>query len=308
VNLNTSLLQQRALFYSPLSFCRGYEAKLAASVLGDWESSIERGELSCRGEQVRLWFKQLDWDSQYFSCATFRIELIEWDAGIADPRQSVSDLLSDLWIELQQTYQRFYLLMDVPSEDTVVLQAAGMSGMRLVETRLTYYHNQLDQICAQDVLPVRQAVKEDIENLRQVARQARNDYDRFHADPFYSPETADEFLAEYVAQCVKGYTDVVLVPAVDSDPPGAFVCGTKDLSSVSELSAGRLVLVAVAEPRRGWYHNLNQALMLWMREQGMQMIVNTTQSTNRAVIHVCESLGYQYGRASHILALNRQGE
>lgn len=45
--------------------------------------------------------------------------------------------------------------------------------------------------------------------------------------------------------------------------------------------------------------------MVWMDQQGIQMIVNTTQSTNRAVIHVCESIGYQYGRATHILAFNR---
>jgi len=303
--LNTSLLQQRALFYSPLSFCRDYEAELTRNVLEGWEASIERGDLSCRGDQVRVWFKKLDWDSQYFSCPTLRIELIEWEEGISDPRRHVSDLLSNLWTELQQTYQRYYLFMEVPSEDTEVLQAAGMAGMRLVETRLTYYHDRLDQISPKDVLPVRQAAKEDIENLRQVARQARNAYDRFHADPFYSQETADEFLAEYVAQCVKGFTDVVLVPAVDSDPPGAFVCGAKDISPVSEIAAGRLVLVAVDEPRRGWYRNLNQALMLWMQEQGIQLIVNTTQSTNRPVIHVCESIGYQYGQATHILALNR---
>lgn len=162
--MSASLLQQRALFYSPLSFCRGYEEKLAQGVLGDWEASIKRGELSCRGDQVRLWFKKLDWDSQYFSCPTLRIELIEWEEEIADPRQSVSDLLSNLWTELQQSYKRFYLYMEVPSEDTVILQAAGMAGMRLVETRLTYYHNQLNQIAPKDVFPVRKADEKDIEN------------------------------------------------------------------------------------------------------------------------------------------------
>ncbi len=207
--------------------------------------------------------------------------------------------------ELTKQHQRIYLFAEVPSEDTVVLQALGIARLRLIETRVTYFHDQLKMKDSVNKYPVRAATTADIPNLRQVAMQARNDYDRFHADPFFSTETADHFLAEYVEQCVKGLTEIVLVPVVDDAPPDAFVCGSVGIDPLGKYPVGRLVLVAVNESRRGWYRSLNSALMHWMCEQGMSCLVNTTQSTNRAVIHVCETLGYKYGRSTHLFATNQ---
>ncbi len=294
--------QQRALLFSPLSFFRGHEIEIANAVLDDLTKSKNNGSLQCFGDEIRLWFKKLEWDTNYFHCPTYRLDFVEWDDHVEHPELPIAETLLSLQAELNQRHQNYYLFSEAPSEDTVLLQAFGLAGMRLIETRLTYFHDQLKSIEIEKSYPVRVATEADIHHLRSVAMQARNDFDRFHADPFFSTETADEFIAEYVEQCVKGLTDVVLVPAVDSAPPGAFVCGSAGVDILGEVSVGRLVLVAVSEPRRGCYRWLNQSLMLWMREQGMSCIVNTTQSTNRAVIHVCETLGYQYGRSTHLFA------
>ncbi|HAH49074.1 hypothetical protein [Gimesia sp.] len=299
-----SPFQQRAFFYSPFSFWRDQTAEISTAVLNELTASQESGSLESRGNTVRIWFKKLDWDSNYFQCPTVRLDFVEWDSQIQDPRSEIAKLILDLKQELIEKYQRFYLFSEVPSEDKLVLQALGQAGMRLVETRLTYYRGQLDQLPPENGFRVRKAVEADIPHLRQVAKIARNDFDRFHADPFFSSETADEFLAEYVEQCVRGLTDVVLVPDIDMNPPGAFICGSANIGSVNGNTLGRLVLTAVDESRRGGYKKLNHSLLQWMGQQGVSCIVNTTQSTNRAVIHVSESLGYKYGRSTHLFAVD----
>jgi dTDP-4-amino-4,6-dideoxy-D-galactose acyltransferase len=50
---------------------------------------------------------------------------------------------------------------------------------------------------------VRRAELSEIENLKRVAREMRNDYDRFHADPVFKQAIADEFLATYIQEAVK---------------------------------------------------------------------------------------------------------
>ncbi|QDU10960.1 hypothetical protein [Gimesia aquarii] len=302
MNSKLTPFPQRAFYYSPLSFLRGHETEITDSVLNQHAHSKSNGDLQCFGDGVQLWFKKLEWDSRYFNCSTFRLDYIDWDTNIENPEIQIAETILAFQSELYEKYQSYYLFSEVPSEDTIVLQAFGLAKMRLIETRITYFYNYSEKINLVQNHPVRMASEIDIPNLRQVAIHARNDFDRFHADPFFSTDTADQFIAEYVEQCVKGLTDIVLVPAVDEALPGAFVCGAVNVDSLQEIRVGRLVLVAVSEARRGWYRWLNSALMLWMQEQGMSCIVNTTQSTNRAVIHVCESMGYQYGRSAHLFA------
>ncbi|QDT43051.1 TDP-fucosamine acetyltransferase [Gimesia alba] len=302
MNSHQTELQQRALDYSPVSFLRGYESEISRSILENFNTSKDRGDLNCLGSDVRLWYRKLEWDSNYFQCPIFRIDFVDWDEDINNPQIQIAEIIQSLQNDLKHQLTDYYLFAEVPSEDTVVLQALGLAGIRLIETRITHYQNQLELAENQTRQNVRIALESDIPNLREVAIQAKNEYDRFHADPFFSTETADQYIAEYVEQCVRGLTDVVLVPDVDAAPPGAFVCGSAGIETFANFLIGRLVLVAVSESRRGWYRWLNSALMDWMRQQGMSCIVNTTQSTNRAVIHVCETLGYKYGRSTHIYA------
>jgi dTDP-4-amino-4,6-dideoxy-D-galactose acyltransferase len=294
--------QQRAVYYSPLSFLRGHEQSLAISFLEDLDKAVNNGLVERIGQDVKIWVRYLEWDSQYFSCPTYRFEFSNWDSDAIGPATSVAEKLIELKAELLRRHGNYYLFTEIPSEDVVVLQALGLSGFRLIETRLTHYIDELESFEEQSSLPVRVARKDDAENLRDVAICSRNDFDRFHADPFFSDLVADDYLAEYTEQCILGLTDTVLVPDVDQLLPNAFICGTLNIDAPNEMHIGRLVLVAVAEPRRGWYRHLNSALLIWMKNNGMSYCVNRTQSTNRAVIHVCEQLGYRYGRSTHLLA------
>ena len=65
-----------------------------------------------------------------------------------------------------------------------MLQAMGYAGARLIETRLTYFQDDLQKFDWPIRSSVRLATKSDIPALRKVAIDARNPFDRYHADPF----------------------------------------------------------------------------------------------------------------------------
>lgn len=293
--------EHRTSRYSPFSFLRGRDSDVAeifrATLDGSGTNTSRRSHV-----HARLWVTYLEWDSRYFGCSTYRLEFSEWDEGVPDPAECVAQALAELQLELAARHGRYYLFAEVPSEDVVVMQALGLARLRLIETRLTYVRENLSELKGKTHHAVRPATESDIPDLRVTAMRARNNYDRFHADTFFSEEVADTFVAEYVEQCVRGLTDIVLVPDENTQSPDAFICGALSIAAPEGIRAGRLVLTAVANTRKGWYRHLNEALLAWMQANGMSYCLNTTQSTNRAVIHVCEQLGYKYGRATHVFA------
>lgn len=277
------------------------EAVLGGAFLEDIKRGEADGALRRIGVEAPLWLRYLDWDSRFFNCPVYKLEFAEWDKNVANPAAALAETISELRASLAAEHGRYYLFAEVPSEDVVFLQSLGFAGARLIETRLTYYYDNLSEFQG-TLSSVRRAAESDILNLKKVAMEARNDFDRYHADPFFSPGTADAYLGEYVEQCVRGFADVVLIPAADGLPPDAFICGTTDIPAPHGVRVGKLVLVAVAESRRGWYRRLNASLLAWMKTMGMAYVINTTQSTNGAVIHVCEQLGYRLGRVTHLMA------
>lgn len=293
--------ESRVFYYSSLSFLRKKEKQLSLSFITSLEQSVAKKQVECLGDRVRIFVRYLEWDSEYFACPTYRLEYTEWDNNISDPMTKLAEELLKFKSELSAKHGKFHLFTEVPSEDISVLQALGLAGFQLQETRLTHYI-ELESMLEKNTRPVRRASLKDITHLREVAMEARNDYDRYHADAFFSDDVADTYIAEYTEQCVRGLTDFVLVPDCDEMLPNAFICGAFDIDAVCKIRIGRLVLVAVGKARRGWYRDLNKALLMKMNAKGMSYCVNTTQSTNRAVIHVCEQLGYKYGRSTHIFS------
>lgn len=300
-------VRTRARHHAALGFIRGLEDAAATEFTAGLDAAVEAGHVSVEGDAARLWVRPLPWDSRHFGHPTLRIDFADWGEDVTDPRRAVSVVARDVLSGLARQYDRFYLFAEVPSEDVALLQGLGEAGLSLVETRLTYVHDTLETVDVGAQAATRAATVADIPNLRTTAAEARNAFDRYHADPFYGQASADAYLAEYVAQCVAGFSDVVLVPGDDA-PAGAFVCGKADIDAPGGARVGRLQLAAVSAPRRGWYRPLGAALLAWMRERGVTCVLNTTQSTNRAVIHVSEQLGYRYGRATHVLAFGHDGE
>jgi dTDP-4-amino-4,6-dideoxy-D-galactose acyltransferase len=207
---------------------------------------------------------------------------------------------------IQHIHSRYqYCFTEVPSEDLLLMQCLGKARFKLIETRLTYYCNSLDTF-NQPRHDTRKATTDDTENLMRVAREMRNPFDRFHADTIFPTEIADEFLATYIQESLKGFADVVLTSATEGIPSDSFLTAKflKHLWSDLGVNVSKMVLSAVSsKTNKGWYKKLISEMTYLLRDEGAEVIYMNTQSTNRAVISTWENLGYRFGCANHLFSL-----
>lgn len=243
-------------------------------------------------------FSRLEWDSEYFGVPLYKLH-----AAVGVERDAA---LTGLIEELSRRHETFNIYADVASEHLDSLQAMTSGGFRLVETRVTFVRDQLSSF-DEPRQPVRRAELEDIPVLRDVAAECANPFDRIHADKFFSKESADEYLATYVENAIRGFADVVLVPDAPKIPAKAFVAGNYSLEDASkfDVQVSRFVLAAVDAECRGWFRKLSSEMTYDMRAQGADAILMTTQTANRAAIRAMENLGYRIGTASHVLAYSQ---
>ncbi|WP_241937118.1 hypothetical protein [Hymenobacter cyanobacteriorum] len=246
--------------------------------------------------------RQLAWDSTYFGTPTYRLftGLFTTEAAAVELVQAAQELRQ----QLTDRHTAFYAFSVVPAEDIRMLQALTGAGWRLVETRLTYYR---DQLSAFDYprYPVRMAAVSEAGQIGRVAAAARNPYDRFHADAWFGDARADAYLAHYAENTVAaGLAAAVLVPDEAAVPVDSFLA----ISELSEDSAAlgmglsRVLLAAVGPANRGWHVKLLAETVRRAQAAGHEAVLMTTQATNHAVFRSCEKLGFQLGSTSHVLA------
>lgn len=308
----TAAGQDRPLAYSPLGFLRGRDDvlmdHLRAQILESSDPALLRF-----GSSAQCWLRRLDWDSSFFGYPVFRLEYAKTGAGWNGIRD-LAATLSDMQHEVDREHGPAYVFGEIPAEDIEVLQALGVAGFRLVETRVTYFLDDVANFAWTPRFGVRAATTEDIPDLSAIAREARNAYDRYHADPFFGDEVADDYLATYAEQSAKGFADLVLVPDEgDGRPPGAFFTALitrppacplgMNHDCPLDLAVGRIPLVAVGAERHGWHLRLMAEMTHLFRERSVDVAYMGTQLTNRAVIHNSEKLGYRFGRATHVFAI-----
>ena len=243
--------------------------------------------------------KKLVWDSNFFNLPTFKLELIIFNHSDLGVLTNAVKLFQNRFFKEQGQYC-FTL---IPSEDSIVLQALTGAGFRLIETRLTYYGNITN--FESDRFLTREASHSDITNLKRVASEMVNEYDRVHADPAIDNKLADAFLAAYVEESIKGFADVVLVPNDESVPPDAFLTAKymKDIWPKLDCNISQMVLSAVSrESCKGWYRKLIIEMTHHLKDNGADYVFFHPAATNRAVIHTYESLNFRFGQSSHILS------
>lgn len=310
------LRADRAVAYSPLSFLGGVGTALGDHVQGALAAGVASGTIGVVGAAARWYWRQLTWDSQYFGLPMVRFEAATWDDGVADPAAELARSAGGFLAELDAREGRHYVFAELPTEDLAPLQALGMAGFRLIETRLGWFTTDVRRAILRDRFPVRPATNVDIPHLREVAATARNPYDRYHADPFFGEAVADTYLATYAEASVRELAAAVLVPdPADGDPPGALFTTTISTSPECPvgldhdcslgLTVGRIPLVAVGPRRRGWHMRLLSETGHWFAERQVDVACMTSQAANRAVTHNCEKLGYRLGRVTHVLSRGR---
>ncbi|TAE00846.1 MAG: hypothetical protein EAZ97_04735 [Bacteroidetes bacterium] len=284
-------------FYSPYNFFREIDAQtqINSGILPKLEAFAQAKdhqiiEIEIE-KQTHLFFVQfLAWDTDFFKFPTYKLFAVLYDHQNFDIlKQAIKQFLE------KQTNK--YLFIEIPSEDVFLMQALSSQGFKLTETRYTYFRNC--QNLPTERFAVRKADLSDIDSLRKIASEQRNNFDRFHADPFFSRQIADDFLAKYIENSVKGYADLVLIP--DLAQVSAFAAMAFVKEKWHQISVGKIILTASGV--KGWHYNLVSECLYHIQNQGLNYAVMVTQSTNRAVIRNCEKLGFSLGACSHVLSL-----
>ena len=154
---------------------------------------------------------------------------------------------------------------------------------------------------------VREANFNDIPNLRRIAFEMRNPYDRFHADSIFNSEKADEFLAAFIEESIKGFADYTMVPNEAGTPPDAFLTAKYLIDEWPLIGAkvSKMVLSAVSSKTcKGWYKKLISEMAFHLKTKEADFAFMHPASTNKAVIHTYETLGCKLGQVSHVFSFN----
>jgi dTDP-4-amino-4,6-dideoxy-D-galactose acyltransferase len=255
-----------------------------------WKSEIRNFEVK---EHPGLFVKRLDWDSSFFNSEIFKIIFIKNDFNF--------DISSQFFSEGNFSKEPAHLFLEIPSEAVQLFKPLMKCGFSLVESRLTYYHS-LEEFPSKNN-SARPATKLDVPFLKKVASLAINDFDRYHADDFFSKFDADRYLETYIENCVNGFADIVFVPNLETNP-ASFVAVSK-LNETGWLEEGplfRIPLTACLPENKGWHYNLCVGALHYAKENKSKCLIMTTQATNKAVIHNCEKMGFKLGSSFHIFS------
>jgi dTDP-4-amino-4,6-dideoxy-D-galactose acyltransferase len=300
-------LKQRALFiYSPFPFIKNVSPSeiFEFTIIKPFFDDCKKGRIEIRkvtesGFDHYFFIRYLKWDTNYFGYPTYRIELI-----IYDHRDTyVLNKALNALLTVYENIEKVYILINIPAEDLLLIQAIGSTKFKLIETRLNYYlsdlRNQKDEI-----YKVRDATIEDIESMKNVAMIMRNQYDRVHADPAFSSKQADEYIGKFVEESVKGFADIVLVPDIANTPAFGFLAGKNPVNILGN-NISKLVIAAVDNSNyKGWLFILLSAMILRMKQNGSDYLTTITQASNRPAIRTWEKAGFRLGFTTHLFSFH----
>lgn len=286
------------LFYSPYHFLKGLDAD---SVINEFVNNIKIDpniRICIEKTEFIFIIKYLDWDSCFFKIPIFKIETILY---ATDNIQLLIKAIHTFYA--QHTEKDAYYYIEIPSEDIFLIQALGVCGFKLIETRLNLYLTNLKKY-NYTRFKTRNATDFDIKTLRKVAVENKNVYDRFHADTYFDSRTADEYLGQYTENAIKGFCDFVIIPNENGVNQKAFMAVSYLQKSFAALNCkiARLKLAAVDPTCKGWYIKLTSEAIYKCIEEGADHVLLTTQSTNKAAIVSCEKLGFKIGSLSHVFS------
>jgi dTDP-4-amino-4,6-dideoxy-D-galactose acyltransferase len=297
--------KSRLFFYSPYRFMKGtnQDAIFDQTVRAPLLSKIDRGtidvrEISGGNEPHFVLIEPLSWDTDYFGFPVYKVLTVLYTH---DRYNLLKKAMVQWTSEISNQIDSLYFI-DVPSEDTHLIQALCECKFRLTETRLHFAFLDVGSYC-HERYGVRRATENDIENLRKVAIEMRNPYDRLHADVAFKEEIADAYVATYIENSVRGFADFVLVPAEgNSLPDGFFTCSLHPERILGRRIAKVGIVATSSKTRKGWMTKLLSETMYILKDHSADCVLINTQASNRAVSNVLISAGFTLAFVTHILS------
>lgn len=257
------------------------------------------------GPKVLLFAEKLKWDSDFFGFGIARLNCV---IPLVDNSKDFTHDL-DYSAALLSLFQKAkdkgikYLWVAVNTKDLQLLRAINKTDFSLIETR-AYYHMRLKDFQVEKRFSVRAANETDIPNLKRVAREMVNPYDRFQADLYLDRQDVDRLMEKWVeASIAEGFADITIVPDVPNPAAFCTVKYHKDKWPDWKLNLAQPVFSAVSSEAKGWYYKIISEINCHLIDIGVQHSYLATQVTNNQVIHVWEKLGYRYGKAEHIFRI-----
>lgn len=298
--------KDKLFFYSPYNFIRsidsGKQLDYVFRKINKFGETNDQfiSNICIHDQEFIFYYSFLPWDSKYISIDTYKLQFVLFDnKDLITLKKAIEIFLESI------SSKTYYLIFDIPSEDIFLIQALGLSGFKLIETRLSYFNEHLDQF-NQPRFEVRKAISSDVKRLMNTAKVMRNNYDRFHSEANPVIRNADEFLSSYIKNSIDGYADIVLVPNEINIPVDSFLTARylKEDWTFFSKNISQMVLSAVSsDTNKGWYKKLVSEMTYYLRDEiGSEVIFMNTQSTNRAVFKTWENLNYNLAYTTHILS------
>jgi dTDP-4-amino-4,6-dideoxy-D-galactose acyltransferase len=291
--------------YSPYSGIRGitpqaHRAEALREVLEIERGTVEGGQrhdLSVGQGTAAFYTRRLVWDSDFWGREVYQLVLILSDLDahemVKAARMFATTVVPTLGCDELRT--------EIPAEDVEMIQALTGAGFRSVVTQVVHVRDSLKDL-EYPRFPVRIASTDDIDALRETAATMRNPYDRAHADVRTSEVDADRYLSHFAEACVRGYTDIVLVP--DRAEANSIVA-TNLLEEEWErlgVNVSQIVLAAVsASTNRGWAIKMLYETLYLLRDRGATRVMMKTQVQNYTVHRCAHLAGFRVAASSQIL-------
>lgn len=226
--------------------------------------------------------EKLVWDTEFFGFGVGKVTDNDVDSETLDDIDNFC-LSNDIRVV-------FYL---ADSNNIQAVHDAEDAGYRMVDDRTTL-NRKLDRIPTVVDSPAdyRSSRKEDITRLRDIARDVFV-YDRFHADPNFDDEQADEMRATWIENMCGELGDRVIVAEVDGRVGGFIALEIDD-------GIGKIVLTGVDKFAQGDSigSGLTISALQWFREQGCEAVRVVTQSRNIPAQRIYQEIGFKTTESS----------
>jgi len=252
------------------------------------------------GENVAVFAEKLPWDTSFYGYGVGKLHgIYAVDSAYYQPRTNYAVAVSEL-LKIAGSKNIRYLFATVDQRDLATVRVLSESGFSLIEVR-AYYHMNVTKYAFPERYAVRSAKSDDVMSLGRAAVGTINPYDRFHADPFIRKEDADRMMRRWVdASILEGFADLTIVPDVTS--PAAFITLKYHTDKWKDwnIKLSQPVFGAVSPEFKGWYKKIISEINYHFQDKGIEHSFLCTQTNNKAVIWVWESLGYRFGKGELI--------
>src|SRR5882672_7187420 len=239
----------------------------------------------------------LPWDSEQLGMQAARVDYLIAEGTYHEQLQVKETLIEQVLMEAHDCGV-WHLSARVDTSDLSSLHVLEEAGFITVDSILTAaldLAKHQPKALAHD-FRVRLTTPADAERVADLARTAFI-YDRFHADPFISPERADELHATWLRNsCTGKAADAVVLAEDQTGLLGFMTCALqRDTRKQLGRMVGTVVMAATAEAARGRgvaYATLMAALD-WFREQGCEIVDTGTQVRNLPCQALLQKCGFR---------------